>query len=75
MRREDVHAELADVVSGKRPGRRREDEVIVFDSTGTALQDVAAAQLVYERAVVTGVGMYVQLAGSPTPNGDALAHR
>ena len=75
MRREDVHAELADVVSARRPGRQRDDEIIVFDSTGTALQDVAATQLVYNRAVATGVGMYVDLAGSAAPNVDAVAHR
>lgn len=75
MRREDVHAELADVVSGRRPGRGRDDEIIVFDSTGTALQDVAAAQLVYQRAVSTGVGMHVDLAGSAAPNVHAVAHR
>jgi len=75
MRREDVHAELADVVSGRRPGRQRDEEIIVFDSTGTALQDVAAAQLVYQRAVATGVGMYVDLTGSAAPNVHAVAHR
>ena len=75
MRRDDVHAELADVVSGRRPGRQRDNEIIVFDSTGTALQDVAAAYLVYQRAVATGVGMSVDLAGSPAPNVHAVAHR
>ena len=75
MRREDVHAELADVVSGRRPGRQRDEEIIVFDSTGTALQDVAAAQLVYQRAVATGVGLYVDLASSAAPNVHAVAHR
>lgn len=75
MRRESVHAELADVVSGRRPGRQRDDEIIVFDSTGTALQDVAAARLVYERAVATGVGLYVDLASSAAPNVHAVAHR
>jgi ornithine cyclodeaminase/alanine dehydrogenase-like protein (mu-crystallin family) len=61
MRREDVHAELADVVSGRRPGRTRDDEVIVFDSSGTALQDVAAAIVVYEKARLTGRGTEVRL--------------
>ena len=75
MRREDVHAELADIVFGRRPGRQRDDEIIVFDSTGTALQDVAAAQLVYQRAIATGVGMYVDLAGSTAPNVHGVAHR
>jgi ornithine cyclodeaminase/alanine dehydrogenase-like protein (mu-crystallin family) len=61
MRREDVRAELADVVSGRRAGRRSTDEIVVFDSTGTALQDVAAAALVYERAVSNGAGLEVPL--------------
>ena len=61
MTRTHVHAELADVVSGARPGRRSADEVVVFDSTGTALEDVAAAWLVYERAAARGVGMAVDL--------------
>ena len=54
MARDDVHAELADVVSGRRSGRRSPDEITVFDSTGTALEDVAAAAVVYERAVARG---------------------
>jgi ornithine cyclodeaminase/alanine dehydrogenase-like protein (mu-crystallin family) len=62
MRREDVRAELSDVVSGRKRGRHSEDEIVVFDSTGTALQDVAAASLVYERAVATGTGLVVELA-------------
>lgn len=75
MRREDVYGELADVVSGRRPGRQRADEVIIFDSTGTALQDVAAAQLVYRRAVATGAGTYVDFAGSAAPNVETATHR
>jgi alanine dehydrogenase len=54
MKREDVHAELGQVVAGLRPGRLRDDEVIVFDSTGTALQDVAAAAAVYRSALEAG---------------------
>jgi ornithine cyclodeaminase/alanine dehydrogenase-like protein (mu-crystallin family) len=50
MKREDVHAELGDIVAGRAPGRRHDDEIIVFDSTGIALQDVAAAVVVLERA-------------------------
>jgi ornithine cyclodeaminase/alanine dehydrogenase-like protein (mu-crystallin family) len=46
----DVHAELGEVVAGRKPGRTRDDEVIVFDSTGTGLQDVAAAIAVYKQA-------------------------
>ena len=52
--RGDVHAELGEVVAGKKPGRESEEEIVIFDSTGMALQDVAAAAVVYERAVQRG---------------------
>jgi alanine dehydrogenase len=61
MRSEDVHAELADVVSGRRPGRRSADEITVFDSTGTALEDVAAASVLYVRAVAAGHSREISL--------------
>ncbi|HEV8532077.1 MAG TPA: ornithine cyclodeaminase family protein [Methylomirabilota bacterium] len=63
MTRAQVHAELADVVVGRRPGRTRDDEITVFDSSGTALQDVAAAVAVYEKARATGRGTEVKLDG------------
>ncbi|HET6341457.1 MAG TPA: ornithine cyclodeaminase family protein, partial [Gemmatimonadota bacterium] len=60
MTRADVHAELGQVVAGLRPGRRSADETVVFDSTGTALQDAALAGLVYERAVAREVGKWFE---------------
>ena len=62
MTRAEVHAELGEVIAGKKPGRTSADEIIVFDSTGTALQDVASAAIVYERAVASGRGMRVDFA-------------
>lgn len=61
MRREDVRAELGEVIAGRRPGRTSDDDVVVFDSTGMALQDVAAAVVVYERAVAASRGTAVEL--------------
>ena len=61
--RADVFGELHDVVAGRRPGRTSDDEIFVFDSTGVAIEDVAAAALVYERAVAAGAGTVVELAG------------
>ena len=62
MTREAVHGELGDVLRGSVPGRLGEDELFVFDSTGTALQDVAVASLAYRRAVERGVGLDVTFA-------------
>jgi len=61
MARSDVHAELGEVVAGIKPGRTSADEIIVFDSTGMALQDVIAAATVYERAMHSNVGRLVDL--------------
>jgi alanine dehydrogenase len=61
MSRDGVHAELADLVIGRKKGRRSPEEITVFDSTGTALQDVAAAAVVYEKALAAGAGLRVAL--------------
>jgi alanine dehydrogenase len=61
MSRSDVHGELAELVSGRKPGRRSPEEITIFDSTGTALQDVAASVVAYEKALATGAGMEVAL--------------
>lgn len=53
----NIHAELGEIIAGKRPGRTSIEEIIVFDSTGTALQDVAAAAAIYERARAAAVGI------------------
>jgi alanine dehydrogenase len=46
----DVRCDLGDLVSGRCRGRTHEDEIVIFDSTGTAIQDAASAALAYERA-------------------------
>jgi ornithine cyclodeaminase/alanine dehydrogenase-like protein (mu-crystallin family) len=50
MSETDVHAELAQVVTGRSAGRSRDDERWVFDSVGLAVQDHAAAAMILERA-------------------------
>ncbi len=62
MTKADAHAEIGEVIAGRKPGRENREEVIVFDSTGTALQDVAAAAIVYERAVATDRGILLDFA-------------
>jgi|SRR5579864_81002 len=59
MRKEDVHAELGEIVAGKKQGRTSINEIIIFDSTGTALQDVASAAAVYRKALAGGYGALV----------------
>ncbi|HEY7800700.1 MAG TPA: ornithine cyclodeaminase family protein [Hyphomonadaceae bacterium] len=62
----DVYADLGEIVSGMKPGRASEDEIIVSDSTGTAIEDVASAAMIYERAVEQGAGSpFILSPGAP----------
>jgi alanine dehydrogenase len=56
---EHVHATLGEVVVGRKPGRVDEHEITLFDSTGMGLQDVAAAAVIYRRAVAANVGTHL----------------
>jgi len=63
-----VYAELGDVVAGNAVGRTSDDEITVFDSGGTAIETVAAAGMLYERAREKGLGSTIEFA----PASDAL---
>jgi len=56
MRKEDVYAELCEIVAGQKIARVAADEIIVFDSTGVAIEDAIAAAAVYERALANDIG-------------------
>jgi alanine dehydrogenase len=60
--REVVFGELGEVIAGLKPGRTSSDEIIIFDSTGMALQDVVTAAAVYEKAISEGAGTIVDFA-------------
>ncbi len=52
--------EVGEVLAGTRPGRRSEAELTVYKSTGHAVEDAAAARLVYDRARETGAGITLE---------------
>jgi alanine dehydrogenase len=58
---EHVSDELGEVLAGTRPGRRLADEITIYQSCGIAVQDVMAAQIVYDRARSRGIGIDVEL--------------
>jgi alanine dehydrogenase len=66
-----VAADLGAVVAGEAPGRTTDEEITVFDSGGTGIETVAAAMLLYERAVDAGRGTTIDVA----PASDALTGR
>lgn len=63
LAREDVRGDLAALVSGHCPRRTRADDIILFDSTGTAIEDAASAVAILERASDNGVGRDLRFCG------------
>ncbi len=61
----DIYAELGQVVSGQKPGREDDREVIIFSPIGLGLHDIAVAQRLYEKARSEGLGQKLTLWDSP----------
>jgi len=59
--RGQLHAELGEVVSGRRPGREHDDEIILLNPMGMAVEDIACAAAVYRRARQRDVGVWLDL--------------
>lgn len=61
LSRQDIYANLGEIVAKKLKGRTEWDEMTVFDSTGLAIQDAVVAKHVYKLAEKKGVGKPVSL--------------
>lgn len=55
-----IHAQLGEIVAGLEPGRQADDEITLFKSVGLAIQDVAVAALVFEKAQAAGIGQVLK---------------
>lgn len=55
------YAELGEVITGKKKGRESLEEITLFKSNGLAIQDVATAKLIYDKAVSAGIGTEVSI--------------
>jgi alanine dehydrogenase len=53
--------EVGEVLAGTRPGRLSDDEITIYKSTGHAVEDAAAARIVYDRAKADGAGVTLTL--------------
>ncbi len=58
---DDIAAELGEVICGMHAGRASDDEITVFDTSGIAVQDLAASKVAYDRALERGIGATVAL--------------
>jgi len=66
LTKEQVHADLADLAAGRKRARLTEEELVIFDSSGSGVQDVATAWAAYQEARRAGVGGRFDLSGVPT---------
>lgn len=57
-------AELGEVLLGRKPGRQSPEEITVYKAMGHAMEDLVAAQIVYDLARAAGVGMTFDLRGA-----------
>lgn len=56
-----IYAELGEIVIKKKPGRTSDQQITLFKSNGLAIQDGAAAKLVFDKAVELGIGTLIDL--------------
>jgi alanine dehydrogenase len=56
-----IHAEIGEIVAGDRTGRTDDAEITLYKSVGVAVQDTAAAALIWDSACARGVGTEVEL--------------
>jgi ornithine cyclodeaminase/alanine dehydrogenase-like protein (mu-crystallin family) len=51
INREDIYADIGEIVTGRKPGRESSEQITVFDSTGLAVQDISAACEIYRTLI------------------------
>jgi len=61
LKKDQIYAELGEIVAGRKKGRTDNQTITLFDSTGLAIEDIAVAKLLYNKALKTGTGLSVSL--------------
>jgi ornithine cyclodeaminase/alanine dehydrogenase-like protein (mu-crystallin family) len=50
----EIYGTLPEIVAGKKKGRADDRQITVFDSTGIAIEDIAVARIIYDKAQKKG---------------------
>jgi alanine dehydrogenase len=58
-----IVGEIGEILTGRVPGRRSPDEITLFKSLGIAIEDLASAHFIHERARATRKGIFVDFGG------------
>ena len=61
LKEEDITGIIGDVITGKASGRDSDDQITVFDATGTALLDLLTGMLALKEADKAGLGQAIEL--------------
>ena len=61
LSKDDVNAEIGEIVAGLKPGRENDEQVTIFCSTGLAVQDCLTAKIAYDTALQQKVGRSMQI--------------
>ena len=61
LSKEDIYANIGEIVTGKKEAMTNSEEITVFDSTGLAIQDIAIANIIYRKAIKSKKGKYISL--------------
>jgi alanine dehydrogenase len=64
MSEEAIHAELGELLMGKKSARENDREITLFKSVGMAVEDIATASFAYHQALAGGLGTYIDFAGA-----------
>ncbi|KQN98999.1 2,3-diaminopropionate biosynthesis protein SbnB [Paenibacillus sp. Leaf72] len=62
--REQLYGELGELVTGRKPGRENDEEIIVLNPMGMAIEDIASAAEIYRKAREAGIGSELELFGA-----------
>jgi ornithine cyclodeaminase/alanine dehydrogenase-like protein (mu-crystallin family) len=65
-----ILGEIGEILLGQVSGRTSPDQITLFKSLGLAIEDLAAAHHIYEKAVEKGLGLSVELGGGRGPVND-----
>jgi ornithine cyclodeaminase len=58
-----IRGEIGEILLGKMPGRTKDDEITVFKSLGIAVEDIVAADYIYQKAVKSNIGLAFNFSG------------
>jgi len=59
--KDEIYGSLGEIILGRKPGRTNDKQITIFDSTGVAIEDIATAKLIYDKAVNNNVGLRVNI--------------